>query len=217
MTAFVFERTNTLSKANYLNYIDASYGVFLLDLNGYDQTVPCIYGHAYYNDNQQTLTVTSAVPATLTVTSDNAVNRGVAMRFLGHASYAKYGAHTQTVGCATSTTKGTLTVNAGAVRLERNAKWLGANIVLNGGALIVDASAATNTFGAVSETELSVKQGATLHLESDSYTSTVRRISYDGQGLDRGVYSAANAPWISGDGAIRSTRGAPGGFLTILR
>ena len=217
MISFVFERTNTISRANYLNYIDASYGTFLLDLNGYDQTVPCVYGHAYYNDNQQTLTVTSAVPATLTVTSDNAVNRGVAMRFLGQASYAKYGAHTQTVGCATSTTKGTLAVNAGAVRLERNAKWLGSNVVLNGGALVVAASAATNTFGEASETELSVKPGATLHLESGAYTSTVRRISYDGQGLDRGVYSAANTAWISGDGAIRATRGAPGGFMTILR
>ena len=62
-----------------------------------------------------------------------------------------------------------------------------------------------------------MKPGATLHLESGAYTSTVRRISYDGQGLDRGVYSAANTTWISGDGAIRSMRGARGGLLMILR
>jgi hypothetical protein len=217
MKTFVFERTNTISKAGSLRYYDASYGVFSLDLNGFDQSIPFVFGNQYYNSNQQTLTVTSTVPATLTVTSEKASSWGVAMRFTGQASYEKCGIHTQVVGCATSTTEGSLTVNAGAVVLERNAKWLGTNVVLNAGALVVAASAATNTFGEASETELSVKPGATLHLESGAYTSTVRRISYDGQGLDRGVYSAANTTWISGDGAIRATRGAPGGFMTILR
>jgi len=216
MTAFVFERTNTISKANHLNYIDASYSTFLLDLNGYDQTVPCVYGHAYYNIYQQTLTVTSAVPATLTVTSDNAVNRGVAMRFLGQASYAKYGAHTQTVGCATSTTKGTLTVNAGAVALERNAKWTGGDIVLNGGALIVRESAMTNTFGVGrSNVPNLYVNGGKLRLEGTSVVPVAQKIFVGGDCLERGVYSSANCDWIEGDGSIRAIKGNSGILLIV--
>ena len=211
-----------ISKGGYLFFYDGSSTTFRFDLNGYSQTAASIAGNQYgqkdyqaTNPDSYSFTVTSATPATLTL--DGTSSRSELVKVIDQASLTYAGTATQTIGYATSTTKGTLTVDSGAIRLERNAKWLGTNVVLNAGALVVAASAATNTFGAVSETELSVKPGATLHLESGAYTSTVRRISYDGQGLDRGVYSAANTAWISGDGAIRATRGAPGGFMTILR
>ena len=138
------------------------------------------------------------------------------MRFLGQASYAKCGAHTQTVGCATSTTKGTLTVNAGAVALERNAKWTGGDVVLNGGALIVRESAMTNTFGVGRATVPNLcVNGGKLRLEASEEVPSIRRIYVNGLPLGKGVYSAANCDWIEGEGSIRAMRSGQGALLIV--
>ncbi|MBQ6915436.1 MAG: hypothetical protein IJQ65_06925 [Kiritimatiellae bacterium] len=216
MREFVFERADTISTSSYLRYYDASYGTFKIDLNGFDQSLLYIFGNQYWNSNQQTLTVTSAEPATLTVLQDAASSHGVAMRFLDQASFAKCGVHTQVVGCATSTTKGTLTVNAGAVALERNAKWTGGDVVLNGGALIVRESAMTNTFGVGRATVPNLYvNGGKLRLEASEEVPSIRRIYVNGLPLGKGVYSAANCDWIEGEGSIRAMRSGQGALLIV--
>lgn len=217
MKAFVLERENTISGASYLSYIDGSLGTFYIDLNGFDQTIPYIKGNSYWNAKQQTLTVTSSVPATLTVTAAKTPDKGISVRFLDQASYTKCGAHTQTVGCATSVTRGKLTVNEGALALERNAKWTVGDIVLNGGALIVRASAMTNTFGSARKTlpSMYVNGDAKLRLESTETIPGIGWVFVGGKSLDRGVYSAANCDWIEGEGSIRVRRGV--GTVVIVR
>lgn len=215
---FVFERENAITAAD-CKFYDASDKKFFFDLNGFDQTLPRVDGNSYYNANQQCFDVTSASPATLTLNAGAGRNTGAAIRCLDQASLAQSGASTQTIGFAVSTTTGSLTVNSGAIALERNAKWYGTNVVINGGELIVRASAATNTFGAgrASKTDLYINGGGKLHLDSDAYVTAVRSVTRDGKLLVRGIYSAENCDWIIGPGAVRAVKGWPTGLMMIVR
>ena len=215
---FVFGRENAIS-ASDCKFYDASDKKFFFDLNGFDQTLPRVDGNSYYNANQQCFDVTSATPATLTLNAGAGKNEEAAIRCLDQASLAYSGASTQTIGFAASTTTGSLTVNSGAIALERNAKWYGTNVVVNGGELIVRASAATNTFGAgrASKTDLFVNGGGKLRLESSEYVTAVRSVTRDGRLLVRGLYSAENCDWIAGPGAIRAVKGWPTGLMMIVR
>ena len=215
---FVFERENAITAAD-CKFYDASDKKFFFDLNGFDQTLPRVDGNSYYNSNQQCFDVTSASPATLTLNAGAGRNTGAAIRCLDQASLAQSGASTQTIGFAVSTTTGSLTVNSGAIALERNAKWYGTNVVINGGELIVRASAATNTFGVgrASKTDLYINGGGKLHLDSDAYVTAVRSVTRDGKLLVRGIYSAENCDWITGPGAVRAVKGWPTGLMMIVR
>jgi L-aminopeptidase/D-esterase-like protein len=110
-------------------------------------------------------------------------------------------------------------VNSGAIALERNAKWLSPNVTVNGGMLIVRPSAATNTFGVgrATETDLFVNGDGRLELQSAAYTSTVNSITFDGVLLRRGVYTAENCPFITGEGALHAVHGHPTGVIIIVR
>ena len=218
MKRITFYRANTLSLTDCFMY-DSSAKTFVMDLNGFDQAVPRIKGVAYYNGNQQVFEVTSAKPAVLTVNGDNAsYKREAAIKMTGAASLALASPLTNTTGFATSTTTGDLRVVSGAFKMERNAKWTGGRVLLEGGALVVDPSAITNTFGdGKSDVEVEVT-GGRLALLSDQATPTVRTISVNGEYLPRGTYSASNAGWIEGPGSIYCRKsGKNMGLLLIYK
>jgi hypothetical protein len=56
-----------------------------------------------------------------------------------------------------------------------------------------------------------------LELQSGVYTSTVRSVTFDGKLLKRGVYSAENCPFITGEGALRAVSGRPDGVTIVVR
>lgn len=223
MQAFVFERANVCDGIAEFRYLDASWGMFRLDLNGYDQSLPSLRGNSYWNANQQTLTVTSAVPATLTLTGtgvDVASSHGEAVQVLGLASLVKGGTYTQVFGCATSTTRGTLTVNGGTFVFERGAKWTGGDITVNGGEILVRADSVAGVFGTGRQDSpgLFVNGDGRLNLpEAGAEALTVRTVSRDGVRLESGDYSAANCDWIVGGGTVRVRRGPPKGLLWVIR
>lgn len=219
MRRFIFERENTLS-VNSCRFYDGSEKKFFFDLNGFNQTMPRVLGNQYgTTPYQQYFDVTSATPATLILNAAAKMNSGAAIRCLDQASLTYSGASTQTIGFATSTTQGSLTINSGAIAFERNAKWLGPTIVVNGGALIVRESAATNTFGVgrATQTDLTVNGDGRLELLSSEFESTVRSITRNGKLLDRGVYNASNCDWITGSGSLRAVTGNPIGFHLFVK
>ena len=221
MNAFVFERANTCAGISELRYLDASYGAFRVDLNGYDQAIPSLVGNAYgKTEHQQTLTVTSAVPATLTLSGVAKGAYGVAVRFLDQVSLVKCGASTQTVGFATSTTAGTLTVNEGTFAFERGAKWTGGDITVNGGEILVRADAVEDAFGTgrKGSPSLFINGSGRLNLPEASDTPLkVRTVTRNGARVERGDWSAANCDWIVGAGTVRVVRGVPKGLLWVIR
>ena len=221
MRRFIFERENALMVGSCI-FHDGSEKKFFFDLNGFNQTLPIVKGNQYAdpkNLNQQCFDVTSATPATLTLNAGPKMNSEAAIRCLDQASLTYSGASTQTIGFATSTTVGALTVNSGAIALERNAKWLSPNVTVNGGMLIVRPSAATNTFGVgrATATDLFVNGDGRLELQSGAYTSTVHSITLDGVLLRRGIYTAENCRFITGEGALRAVRGQPTSVMIVVR
>jgi hypothetical protein len=168
MRRFIFYRENALSVGD-CRFYDGSEKKFFFDLNGYNQTMPRVIGNQYgTTPYQQCFDVTSPVPATLTLNGKAGVNSGAAIRCLDQASLAYSGASTQTIGFATSTTSGSLTINSGAIAFERNAKWHSPVVTVNGGSLIVRPSASTNTFGVGRATETSLFVNGTGRLELQS-------------------------------------------------
>lgn len=219
MRRFIFYRDNALSVSS-CRFYDGSEKKFFFDLNGFNQTMPRVLGNQYGTTQyQQCFDVTSAAPAALTLNAGAKMNSGAAIRCLDQASLTYSGASTQTIGFATSTTAGSLTVNSGAIAFERNAKWLSPEVTVNGGLLIVRPSAATNTFGAgrATATDLFVNGSGKIELQSPAYTSSVHSITVDGRLLERGVYSAANSTFIVGEGALRAVRGNPTGVMILVR
>ena len=219
MRKFVFERENALN-VNSCRFYDGSEKKFFFDLNGFNQVMPRVLGNQYGTTQyQQCFDVTSATPATLTLNAGANMSSGAAIRCLDQASLTYSGASTQTIGFATSTTVGALTINSGAVAMERNAKWLGTNVVVNGGLLIIRPSAATNTFGVGRATvsDLFVNGEGKIELQSDSYISTVRSITLDGKLLESGIYNAANCSFITGEGALRAVTGQAKSVMLIVR
>ena len=221
MKAFVFERANVCDGISELRYLDASYGSFAVDLNGHDQALPCLVGNFYWNASQQTLTVRSAEPATLTLSgAGTSGDRGVAACFLGQVSLAKHGAYTQTVGCATSTTRGTLTVNGGTLVFERGAKWTGGDVTVNGGEILVRADSVDGAFGNGRKGSPSffLNGAGRLNLPAAGADPlTVRTVTRDGVQLESDDYSAANCDWIVGAGTVRVRRGPPKGLIFLIR
>ena len=118
MRRFIFERANTLS-VNSCRFYDGSEKKLFFDLNGFDQAMPRVLGNQYGTTRyQQCFDVTSATPATLTLNAGSKMNSGAAIRCLDQASLTYSGASTQTIGFATSTTAGSLTINSGAIALS---------------------------------------------------------------------------------------------------
>lgn len=218
LTRFVFGRSETL-EVTECRFYDGSNKSFFFDLNGYDQTLPRVIGNQYTNKYQQCFDVVSETPATLTLNGAADRDSGAAIRCLGAASLTYSGASTQTVGLAVSTTTGSLTVNSGAIALEHGAQWLGTNVFVNGGSLIVRPTASADTFGPASSTMtvLHMNDSGILELQSSSSTSAVRSAVIDGIEIDSGTYSSKNCGWIAGDGAIRVLRGPRRSLRIIIR
>ena len=217
MTKFVFEAENRLYNLDRVVFYDQSATGFVFDLNGYNQTVPRVIGNSYGNASQQYLTVKSDSPATLFIKNDRAdwISKE-AIQVLGQASLAMIGTSTQYIGYATSTSKGSLIVNSGALVLEKGAKWSG-DVELNGGALIV-AEDTVAGFMAPNAFRTLKLNGGKLALQGANAETTVYS-AYDvktGEYLTAGDYTSANCDWVeSGTVHVKRSQAARGVQLFI--
>lgn len=200
-----------------------------LDLNGFDQTVKKIFC-AWSDGDSSPLNhaaVTSAVPATLTVTGDSP-DAKQDLLFEGQAALHFAGTGVFPLTNALSTTSGELAVSSGTLRLDAGAGWTGAtNVTVSGtGTLHVTAAAAPTAFkapgvaGRDMATALSLRDDGALRLDA---AVDVARLSLDGRPQRPGIYGgpgsgAANVlPRISGPGLLHVWRTDLGGTLLILR
>ena len=177
-----------------------------LDLNGYDQTVTFLesVGHtlpAKYSDTYYP--ITSATPATLTLSQSTTDTYAVSPKFIGQAGLHYAGNGRLRIAYAFSTSTAPLTVSSGTVELFGGAGWSGDVNVSGTGRLVVDSSfgiANTNAVVTVSdEGVLEVTEGTTL---------VVKKIVANGHEFtSQGFHSiselrSAGATGLSGDGRV---------------
>lgn len=216
-------RDNALQVPNFFTY-DGSLMAFEFDLNGHNQSINRIYGNEYPKDSnwsaQQTMPVLSETPATLSITGSVAAATKCksGIKFLGAASCRIACGDTQdnVFGKGVCRTTGSLTMDSGKLTLERGFTWLGSEVQLNGGTLIVDADSTTNVFGFASGLDkskacLKVNGGALQLNTAHSVTTTVYCVQSvaDGTYLDAGVYSAPYGGWLTGTGQLRVLHKGP--------
>ena len=173
--------------------------------------------------------ITSAVPATVTVSGQQNVTHYLAIKFTGEAGFRQAGTDTYRF-CSSpqSNTKGTLQVSAGTVAFDWGAGWIGStNIVVDGGTLAISANSTAEAVFSRAATVF-VSDGGKLDFANEA-ENVVRRFCVNGEYLKPGVYggsaSAAQGEFVRDDifgstapGVLRVLRGAPGqGILLIVR
>ncbi len=170
-------------------------------MNGYDQTFTVV---RFYNNlsverdwTDLKLYVTSAEPATLTMTGDgNRYREGV--RFTGAAGFRYVGTGAWTNTLFRSTTTGTLTVgdgtNKGEVFFDWGARWDG-DVVLDGGRFGCDTS---NGIG--HKAKVTISNGGKLIVPA-GVNLRVREVTVDGEKMPDGTYQGVD--WIEGEGTVR--------------
>lgn len=217
-----------------------------LDLNGYDQRVPWISTYTYSSDNTR-LAVTSAAPATLVFTCENAgsVNKGDFV-FQGAAGFRYAGADGTEYNMrrGISETAGGLSVVSGTLVLgveDDNSKvpnfvWGGPLIEASGTGIL---RLAANAFG-IPRTEftygdedgkaskLVISGSAKVHLDPGA-TNEVGFLVSQGVEYRKGVYGSQAAcdaglvpadhvvPGLSGEGVLKVHRSPRFGVLIIIR
>lgn len=186
-----------------------------LDLNGHDQTVQTLC-HSYdrssalfwdvQKGDAEYVTVTSSVPAVLTVTSGSYGSQfgngsyGTvstnSVRFLGAAGLRFVGKYGLVFLNHVSDTTGTLEIDSGRVSIEYNAGW-GGPVKVSGGTLTIGADAAGTAFtyaGRLSTNAVTMA-GGTLELPEGA-TVNVRNLVLESddsvQSLPRGYYGSAD-------------------------
>lgn len=210
-----------------------------LDLNGFDQEVPCCkcQNPTWNETSEWKVYVRSATPAQLIATSTSGTTRSpIDYWFEGQAGFWLKGNDNVTLSRSQSTSAGELRVSGGSLTLDWASSWGGTNVVVDGGKLIVDVSAG-GKYIAKSTVEtpvfnraatIFVSDGGTLDLGNE-VENVVRRFCVNGEYLKPGVYggsaSAARGEFVRDDifgttapGVLRVLRGAPGqGVLLLVR
>ena len=158
-------------------YSTTQWKTAVLDLNGFNQKARSVYcnwyGAVLEADGETFVTeVTSATPATLTLTNDQ--TRTTATKYTGRVSLDCNGSGTYTLANLLSTSTGTLSVGDGfTVGFKWNAGWSGDVVVKSGGTLVLDSARAflgkksrivVEEGGAISLTENAVVELASLQL-----------------------------------------------------
>lgn len=213
-----------------------------LDLNGFDQAVGSL-SHLLYGKSESVArdaakyaTVTSALPATLTVAgrpnyyigtvkTDFTATNSVAFRGSAGLTYAPSGAYEMRLVNMTSETKGALTVSAGRLALDWDARWIGStNVSVTGGTLEIAAEAGADPFGPDSrrnETVLTLAGDGTLDVAAGK-TVAVQALSVGGTFVAPGLYGSAQAlaagavdaahvlPSLAGAGVVKVRQPRPG-------
>ena len=217
-----------------------------LDLNGFDQEAPFYKcqneakptkSDGWGETSEWKVYVRSATPAQLIATStDGATRTRIDYWFEGQAGFWLKGNDNVTLSRSQSTSTGELRVSGGSLTLDWASSWGGTNVVVDGGKLIVDATAG-GKYIAKSTVEtpvfnraatIFVSDGGTLDLGNE-VENVVRRFCVNGEYLKPGVYggsaSAARGEFVRDDifgttapGVLRVLRGAPGqGVLLLVR
>lgn len=180
-------------------------------------------------DVAQYAVITSAVPATVTVSGQQNVTHYLAIKFTDEAGFRLAGTDTyRFCSSAQSNTKGTLQVSAGTVAFDWGAGWIGStNIVVDGGTLAISTNSTAEAVFSRAATVF-VSDGGKLDFANEA-ENVVRRFCVNGEYLKPGVYggsaSAAQGEFVRDDifgstapGVLRVLRGAPGqGILLIVR
>ena len=191
-----------------------------IDLNGFDQTIGRLTNPTrteWYGDyfvwnpspgEADYVCITSAVPATLTMTSDTSTTN-FAGRFRGYASLSKTGsAPLFTFVNQYSDTRGTLSVSRGAVRFIWGAGW-GGDVALSGtGKVIFEGG---NSLGAASSA--SIEDSGKI-VVSNGLALACRNLAWRGDFVAPGLYAAGSCDWLEGDGSLYVLGGSDGCIWT---
>lgn len=212
-------------QSSYSMMYDGSQAQFEFDLNGHNLALRDICGNQYPLAtwaNQQVIPIVSETAATLSLTGNvaSAGSTRCAIRFTGAAScrIASGASQNNVFGKGVSRTTGSLIMDSGLLKLEREFRWLGAQVVLNGGELTVDATTAPDVFGHESGTDrtkvMLVPNGGTLKLASASaadktYVYCVK--TGDETYLPAGDYVAGSGSpaWLTGTGTLSVLHDCP--------
>jgi len=190
------------------NWIQLSSNQAVFDLDGHDQSI--MWFHACAGSR-----VTSATPATLTVTSgisaeyQDTTSAGDSNRvdlavFEGAVNFKKTGPVKHTFG-ATSTSTGSVTVTQGILLFNASGKWPNATeMKVEGGVLSLKNAEALGT-----GTVWRVNSSARVELFNAGQTNVCERLYVDGHRKVGGLYGATGsgapreADWITGPGLLK--------------
>ena len=181
-----------------------------LDLNDKDQSIALfgiqnhdVQGWKPKRGEAGFATVTSATPATLTVTGT--CNQSIAskypfpVKFRGKASLTKTNSGTFTIGNVYSDTEGTLTVTGGKVKFDWQAGWAGDVVATGPDSAVVFADGATLNKAGTARVLLS--DGAKLEV-SNGVSLVCTTFKVDDEPLPPGTYTEATEASILGDGEV---------------
>ena len=188
-----------------------SYRNATIDLNGYDQSIGRLTNPSrtdWYSSNHywspapgetDYVCITSAAPATLTMTSDTSTTN-FAGRFSGFASLSKTGsAPFFTFVNQYSDTKGTLSVSRGAVQFLWGAGWGGDISISGNGKVIFAEQCQQNKF---SSGAVSISGSAKLAVSND-VVFMCSSLSVGGTEMPEGEYGSATlSAYIEGAGRV---------------
>ena len=181
-----------------------------LDLNDNNQSV-ALFGVQNHIDqgwkpkrgDSGFATVTSATPATLTVTGT--CNQAVSskypfpVKFRGKVSLTKTNSGTFTIGNVYSDTEGTLTVTGGKVKFDWQSGWAGDIVAAGPDSAVVFADGATLNKAGTARVLLS--DGAKLEV-SNGVSLVCTMFKVDDEPLPPGTYTEATEASILGDGEV---------------
>lgn len=212
---------NALDQNNYLGLGRANTYKVMLDLNGYDQTVPQVHHSTYHvgsTDWRCTpirgmadyCLVKSDTAAKLTMTGND--TSSVAYKFSGGISLRQEGMGTYTILNQYCDTTGRLEVVHGKVAFDWESGWGGNVEVFNSGtAAFLEGSTLSRS---KKKSKVNVHEGGKLYV-TNGVEIVCAALVLGSRDMPAGKYSAANAPeWIEGGGVV-DVRGI--GFSIIFR
>ena len=203
--------TNALDQNNYFGLGRANKYKVMLDLNGFDQTVPQVRhstDHVGSTDWRCTPTrgmsedclVKSATAAKLTMTGND--DARVAYRFSGCVSLRQEGTGAYTILNQYCDTTGRLEVVHGKVAFDWESGWAGDVEVFNSGtAAFLEGSTLNRDRKAPSR--ITLHEGGKLYITND-VEIVCSSLVLGSRTMPPDEYTAANLPeWIEGDGKLR--------------
>ena len=208
---------NALDTAHYIGLGRGSSHGAMLDLNGYDQTVPQVRYPTYdaswgcnpTRGMEDYCLVKSDTAAKLTMTENR--SSSVAYRFSGGVSLRQEGTGTYTILNQYCNTTGRLEVVNGTVAFDWEAGWGGdVEVFGSGTAKFLEGS----TLGRGKKSAVTIHDGGKLYV-TNGVELRCSSLLLGSDDLAPGRYTAAEKPgWITGGGAVRV---CGGGFTVILR
>ena len=205
---------------NACNYFAFATGC-VFDLNGFDQSVKCVYGGSKAaSDSPNLVEVTSATPAILSAGVTQAApdtyiagDQKCSVVYTGAVTldFANNPAFTNTLCNGISDTTGDLNIKSGTFALDGNALWAGPRVNVSGGRLI--AKAATGSFS--DETAIALSRSGVLEVPAGCIAKVKKTLLVDGMEVElNGIRKAANLAedypgFFAGEGAVSTMDSDP--------